>query len=77
MIQQVEITLTPKFRGFHLVTSEIMRQLPKLPKTGIIRSNLFACQSKNVGGYIGESTRCEIAYAEKSGKKINYLENKE
>ena len=28
----------------------------------------------NVGGYIGESTRLEIAYAEKTGKKINYLE---
>ena len=28
----------------------------------------------NVGGYIGESTRREIAYAEKIGKKINYLE---
>jgi galactokinase len=28
MIQQVEITLIPKSRGFHLVTSEIMRQLP-------------------------------------------------
>ena len=38
MIQQVEITLTHKSRGFHLVTSEILRQLPKLPKTGIIRS---------------------------------------
>jgi len=38
MIQQIEISLTPKPRGFHLVTSEIMRQLPKLPKTGIIRS---------------------------------------
>ena len=38
MIQQIEISLTPKSRGFHLVTSEIMRQLPKLPKTGIIRS---------------------------------------
>jgi hypothetical protein len=31
MIQQVEITLSPKSRGFHLVTSEVMRQLPKLP----------------------------------------------
>ena len=31
MIQQLEITLQPKSRGFHLVTSEIMRQLPKLP----------------------------------------------
>ena len=28
----------------------------------------------NVGGYIGESTRREIAYAEKTGKKVNYLE---
>ena len=28
----------------------------------------------NVGGYIGESTRREIAYAEKNGKKVNYLE---
>ena len=33
MIQQVEITLSPKSRGFHLVTSEVMRQLPKLPMT--------------------------------------------
>ena len=31
----------------------------------------------NVGGYIGESTRREIAYAEKIGKKINYLEQVE
>ena len=28
----------------------------------------------NVGGYIGESTKREIAYAEKIGKKVNYLE---
>ena len=28
----------------------------------------------NVGGYIGESTKREIAYAEKTRKKINYLE---
>ena len=28
----------------------------------------------NVGGYIGESTRREISYAEKIGKKVNYLE---
>ena len=31
----------------------------------------------NVGGYIGESTRREIAYAEKIGKKINYLEKQD
>lgn len=28
----------------------------------------------NVGGYVGESTRSEIAYAEKIGKPIKYLE---
>jgi len=29
----------------------------------------------NVNGYIGESTRSEIEYAKKTGKKVNYLEN--
>ncbi len=28
----------------------------------------------NVGGYIGESTKSEIEYAKKMGKKVNYLE---
>lgn len=28
----------------------------------------------NVGGYIGDSTKREITYAESKGKKINYLE---
>jgi hypothetical protein len=28
----------------------------------------------NVGGYIGESTKREIAYAENTGKKVKYLE---
>lgn len=39
MIQQVEITLRPYARGFHLVTEEIVRQLPSLPQTGLL--NLF------------------------------------
>ncbi len=39
MIQQTEITLKSMSRGFHLVTSEIVRQLPPLPRTGII--NIF------------------------------------
>lgn len=29
----------------------------------------------NVGGYIGESTRREIEYAEKHGKPVEYLED--
>jgi len=28
----------------------------------------------NVGGYVGESTRSEIAYAEQHGKYVRYLE---
>lgn len=28
----------------------------------------------NVGGYIGESTKSEIEYAEATGKRVNYLE---
>ena len=28
----------------------------------------------NVNGYIGDSTRSEIEYAEVHGKKVNYLE---
>ena len=39
MVQQIEIVLKPKRRGFHLVTSEILSQLPKLPKIGIL--NIF------------------------------------
>ena len=39
MIQQIEITLKSMSRGFHLVTSDIIRQLPKLPKMGIV--NIF------------------------------------
>ena len=29
----------------------------------------------NVGGYVGESTRSEIEYAKKTGKKVGYLED--
>ena len=29
----------------------------------------------NVGGYIGESTRREIAYAKNTGKSVKYLES--
>ena len=36
MIQQKEITLKERRRGFHLVTSEILGQLPKLPETGLL-----------------------------------------
>ena len=39
MIVQVEITLKPRRRGFHLITDDIVSQLPTLPNTGLL--NLF------------------------------------
>ena len=56
MVQQIEIILKPKRRGFHLVTSEILSQLPKLPKTGIMNifckhtSSLQAKRTSSSGG---------------------------
>ena len=39
MIKQIEFTLKPCTRGFHLITQEVMSQLPELPETGLL--NLF------------------------------------
>lgn len=37
MIQQTQITLSPRKRGFHLVTDEIIAKLPPLPKIGVLQ----------------------------------------
>lgn len=39
MIKQIEITLKPHSRGFHLINNEIISQLPQLPMNGLL--NLF------------------------------------
>ena len=39
MVQQVEFKLKPQSRGFHLITDEVLRHLPQLPKNGLL--NLF------------------------------------
>lgn len=39
MIEQIEIKLSPRKRGFHLITSELSSLLPTLPKKGLL--NLF------------------------------------
>ena len=57
MVQQVEIIIKPKSRGFHLVTSEILSQLPKLPKTGII--NIF-CKHTSCGLSINENADPDV-----------------
>ena len=39
MIEQIEIKLSPRKRGFHLITGELSSLLPTLPKKGLL--NLF------------------------------------
>ena len=39
MIQQIEFQLSPKRRGCHLISGEIMTHLPTLPETGLL--NVF------------------------------------
>ena len=36
MIQQVEFSLPPYARGYHLITSEVLRLLPELPDQGLL-----------------------------------------
>lgn len=36
MVQQVEFTLLARPRGFHLITDEVLRHLPQLPKKGLL-----------------------------------------
>jgi secondary thiamine-phosphate synthase enzyme len=57
MIQQIEISLKPKSRGFHLVTSEILRQLPQLPQKGIV--NIF-CKHTSCGLSINENADPDV-----------------
>ena len=57
MVSQVEITLKPKSRGFHLVTGEIVRQLPALPATGIV--NIF-CKHTSCGLSINENADPDV-----------------
>jgi len=35
-MQQIEFTLQPRPRGFHLITSEIIGHLPQLPQVGLL-----------------------------------------
>ncbi|MDH6358259.1 secondary thiamine-phosphate synthase enzyme YjbQ [Parabacteroides sp. PF5-9] len=36
MVTQAEFNLRPRSRGFHLITEEIMRNLPALPSNGLL-----------------------------------------
>lgn len=36
MFKQEEFRLKPRQRGFHLITDEVLRYLPELPRTGLL-----------------------------------------
>ena len=36
MVETFNILLSPKQRGFHLITGELMAQMPHLPKNGVL-----------------------------------------
>ena len=52
MAVQVRFTLKPRRRGFHLITDEVLRQLPQWPVTGLL--NLFV-----------QHTSCALSICEK------------
>ena len=56
------------------ITEDLKIMLDDMHKRRIdISDEIFVI---NKDGYIGSSTKSEIEYAKKAGKKINYLENK-
>ncbi len=59
MIEQTEITLKPKARGFHLATSEIYEGLPQLPKNGLL--HLFL-KHTSAGLTINENADPSVRY---------------
>lgn len=70
------IVLTPNFFSAlkkDEVTIETKKMLDEMHRQKIDMSNEIYVI--NFGGYIGESTKSEIEYAQKKGKKISYLEN--
>lgn len=55
------------------ITLEIKEMLDKMHRQKIdISDEIYVI---NPGGYIGESTKSEIEYAKRMGKKVSYLEN--
>ena len=59
MIEQETIRLGPKSRGFHLVTDEIIRELPPLPSKGIL--HLFV-KHTSAGITINENADPSVRY---------------
>jgi hypothetical protein len=61
------------FGGNQFNQTELKRQLDDLHKRKIDLADEVLVL--NVGGYVGESTRSEIEYAQAQGKPVRYLES--
>lgn len=70
------IVFTPNFFNTikkEEITLETKEMLDKMHRQKIdISDEIYVI---NPGGYIGESTKSEIEYAKRKGKKVSYLEN--
>lgn len=62
----------PADHGGEWIGESVKEMLDELHKRKIDLSDEILVL--NVGGYIGDSTRGEIEYAEKTGKPVRYLE---
>ena len=72
IVLTVEIVTSEETPDIEGRDPETKRKLDELHLRKIdLADTVFVC---NVGGYVGESTRNEIAYAKRIGKPIHYLE---
>ena len=68
------IVLTPNmFLIAEEITEDIKKMLDDMHKRRIDMADEIFVINKN--GYVGSSTKSEIEYAKKLGKKINFMEN--
>ena len=68
------IVLTPNmFLIAEEITEDLKKMLDDMHKRRIDMADEIFVINKN--GYVGSSTKSEIEYAKKLGKKINFMEN--
>ena len=76
MVSQTEFTLRPRTRGFHLITDEVVRNLPPLPQTGLLYlfiKHTSAALSINVGTPTSEQMQAMQISAQTVASKRFFL----
>lgn len=59
MVQQFLLTLSPKPKGFHIITDEVLRNIPALPETGLL--HLFI-QHTSAGLAVNENADSNVRH---------------